>query len=65
MLDKASPDAGSGEMLDYQLIGMAVFWVVIFMANIKIWLFSKSFYVTQMFFLIGSAILYPIFYWLY
>ncbi len=52
-------------MLDYQLIGMVVFWVVIFVANLRIWLFSKDFRVVQMFFLIGSAVLYPLIYFPY
>jgi hypothetical protein len=49
-------------MLDYQLIGMIVYFTFVVLANLRIWLFSKTFSFWQMFFLIGSAVLYPLVY---
>jgi hypothetical protein len=58
-----SNDPENGTMLDYQVVGMVAFYVVIILANIRIWLFSNNFYVAQVIFLVGSVLLFPIQYW--
>jgi hypothetical protein len=65
VLDKSSPNSTTGTMNDYQLIGMVVYWVVIFLVNLRIWLFSKSFNVRMMFWIWVCPLLYPVFYYAY
>jgi hypothetical protein len=65
MLSERSTDSKFGTMHDYYIVGMVAYGALIIMANVKMFILSKTFSVLSVFFIVGSWLLYPIFYWVY
>jgi len=54
-----------GTMNNYMVTGMVSYWVLIFIANIRVWMVAHTFSVFFCIILFGSPLLFPLFYWKY